>query len=283
MSLRSFKSLLFMGCMLSALDAAAEGPWVNSPDESTLGISYVEERYDQIWKGTLKIDHPETVQKDLWLNYDRGINERLMFSTQLGYTEAEFDGAGSVKNSGLADTHLALKYQFRNEFSDASLLSMSGRVGAIIKGSYDRATPGNPHAPGDKANGLEAALQVGKFVSSNLALYTELGYRILSSDVPDEVYFNLGFNGQLAPKLALYGQYAGHNSRDGLDIGGPGFSGEPDLHKVDEEREWVELGLNVPVAGSGSLSIGYASVIDGKNTSDSTVWYIGYQRALQRH
>ena len=282
MSSYLLRFLAFMGCMLLALDAAAEGPWIYSPDESSVGVSYVEERYDQIWKGTVKFDHPETVQKNLWLNYDRGISDRLMFSGQLGYTEAEFSDANADKNSGLADTHLALKYQFRNEFSDASSLSMSGRVGAIIKGSYDRATPGNPHAPGDKANGLDAALQMGKFVSSNLALFAEFGYRVLSDDVPDEIYYNLGFNDQLTQLLTLYGQYAGKNSRDGLDIGGPGFGGEPDLHKVDEEREWVELGLNIQVAGDRSLSIGYASVIDGKNTSDSTIWYLGYQCALQR-
>ena len=276
-----FKSSAFVGCMLLALDAAAEGPWVNSPDESSLGVSYVEERYDQIWMGTTKADHPSTVQRNLWLNYDRGISDRLMFSGQLGYTEAEFDSAGSDTNRGLADTYAALKYQFRDEFSDTSPLSMSGRVGVIIKGSYDRATPGNPHAPGDKANGLDAALQIGRFVSSNLALYTELGYRVLTNDVPDEIYYNLGFNNMLTQQLTLYGQYAGKNSRDGLDIGGPGFGGEPDLHKVDEERQWAELGLNVQLAERGNISIGYASVIDGKNTSDSNIWYLGYQCALQ--
>ena len=281
MAQTSFNMLnLWLICMLCTPNVFAAVPWVYGEGESSMSLTYVDEHYDELWAGDVKGPQPHTTQQNLWLDYHHGISDKMMFSAQLGYTQSQIDLAGSKDFSGLADTGLALQYQWLNEFVGDSPITLSGRVGLIIRGTYDRASPGNPNAPGDKANGLDLSFQLGRYVLENTALFGELGYRALTNEVPDEIYYHLGVSQLLPASFTLTGGYGAKSSRSGLDIGGPGFTGEVDLHKVKEEQEWLELDLRKDFGANISVDGGIVDVIDGKNTKASKIWFITFQRSF---
>ena len=274
------RTVFCLGCLLASGQAAAEGPWVYGAGTGTVGVGYVNDHYDEIWMGDNKTSFPEVKQQNLWLYYDRGLSDQLMMSVQLGYTQTSFEPAGTVDNEGMADTSVAVKYQWLNEFTDNSSVSLSGKIRAILKGTYDRATPGNPQAPGDKSNGLEAAVQLGRFVTNQIALFGELGYRAMTQQVPDALFYNVGANAELNERVSVNAQYAVMKSQDGLDIGGSGYGGEKDLHRVKEEREWLEFGVSFAVGDRSSIGAGVAEVLDGQNTGKSSIWNVNYTYSL---
>ena len=266
--------------LLATARAAAEGPWVYEAGVSTVGAGYVHDSYDEIWMGKKKVSFDKITQQTLWLYYDRGLNDKLMLSIQTGYTQSKNDNPLSSTDEGLADSTLSLKYQWLNEFVDRTPLSVSSRIGLIVEGTYDRADALNPQAPGDKASGIEASLQLGKFISNNVALFGDLGYRFLDQPVPDELFYSIGANTEITDRFSVSLQYAGKMSQDGLDIGGSGFKGNQDLHKVKEERNWLEFGASLAVGTRSNISAGVASVLDGRNTGDSSIWSLNYSYTL---
>ena len=272
--------LICLTGLLATGQAAAEGPWVYEAGASTIGAGYVHDSYDEIWMGKNKTSFNKITQQTLWLYYDRGLSSQLMMSVQTGYTKIKNANPSSSEDSGLADSTVSLKYQWLNEFADNSPVSISSRMGLILKGSYDRSSANNPQASGDKANGVEVAAQLGKFISNNVALFGDLGYRFLDQQVPDEIFYSIGGNAEVTDRLSVSLQYAAKASQTGLDIGGKGFSGEKDLYKVKEERNWLEFGVSVAVGNRSNISAGIANVLDGRNTGDSSIWNLNYTYTL---
>jgi len=281
MHLNFNKTLLTAAIAFVSTAAMAEGPWVLDEDYTDISTSYISDTINAVWEmGDIKTDpHPKISQQNIWLVYSYGYSERTTVSASVGYTQSQYALSTSSSDdfSGLSDSKFSLKYQLTNEFWSDQLVTVSTKFSLLVRGTYDRASAGRPHAPGDKANGFDASIQAGKFISDSFATYFEVGARRLYNDVPNEYYYNTGFHYSMTPKLSLSGLYAGKKSTSGTDLNDPttGFTLDG-FHKLREERTWVEVSGNFLLDEISSISLGFSLVIDGKNTGQSEVIYLSY-------
>lgn len=249
--------------------AFAGGPWMYSEGEGAAGVAMVQELFDRAWvNGSASFDPPKVHQENLWLWGQYGYSDKIMLTGLVGYTQSSLYNS-TYEYSGMADSRFGLQYQFLNEWENGPITANLTSA-LILKGSYERAGAGRPHSPGDKANGLEIGAQLGRFLSSNINVWSDLGYRAMLDDVPDEWFFGLGsslyinsFNFDVAWKTK--------RSTSGLDIKGTGFN--PTLfHETREEREWLEWNAGYTFAEQFSVGLTYGKVLTGSNTGDAKIY-----------
>ena len=198
-----------------------------------------------------------------------------------GVTRATLDRDDNVATEdleGRSDTALAVKYLLVDEFdSGGSWPSVAAKFSLISKGTYDRSKPPNVHAPGDKADGAELLIQIGKLLDNGLALFGEVGYRTRGQEVPDDVIYNIGINYLVVDRVSVFSRLGTERSRKGLDIKVPPFGalGAP-FHRLKEEKDTIEFGASFTLSKSQSLSFLLANVFDGRNTGQSTIVSASY-------
>ncbi len=269
------KKVIVSALLLSApVTAMAEGsPWLINPGDTNVQITSVQQDADEFWAGDNKVATPgngDVSLDSVFVSINHGLTDDLALDLRVGYSES--DTAVAPSESDFADTTLGLTWRLHDEFiSDSNAPSVAVRVAGIIGGSYETSTIS---AIGDGANGIEASLLVGKLITDSLALSGDIGYRYRDGNVEDEILFNLGATYFATPSLSATLAYHLVDSRGDLDIGGPGFTPQR-FDEVEEDIESVELSLAYALTPSISLNIGYAEVIDGKNTPKSDVVIAG--------
>ena len=271
----------------AASQSQAEGPWVGETGEQSVTASVVLDTFDDIWAGSTDSDGPgDFEQLNLWLDYSLAITDRLTMSFVTGATRATLDRDKNEPTEdieGRSDTALAIKYLLVDEFdSDGNWPSMAAKFSLISKGTYDRSDsapppPINVHAPGDKADGAELLIQIGKLLDNGLAVFGEVGYRTRGQEVPDDVIYNIGINYLVVDRVSVFSRLGTERSRKGLDIGTAAFreAGTP-FHRLKEEKDTIEFGASFTLSKSQSLSFLLANVFDGRNTGKSTIVSASY-------
>ncbi len=267
---------LLMSCANTAI---ANTPWVMEAESSSLYYSFVSEAFDEKYLGeedaTSIADIEQTTH---WIHYFYGLNERLTLSVQTGYTQSEWDGS-DYEYSGRADSRLGATYEWMNQFVDERAWTVSLYGALTLAGTYERGAPGRPHAPGDGADGVEAALLAGRQISETISTQATFGLRLRGDDVPDEIYYGGAFHFSLSSQLTGSLAFDAIRALDGSDI--PNHGGE--FHKTHEDRATLDAVLSYNLAGF-TLIGGYAQVIDisgiaeTRNTGKSEILHfsIGY-------
>lgn len=265
-----------LGLVLVSLSGAsiAGGPWLGLEGDASVGVAAVHDTFDRAWtQGRDGLAQDLGIrQSNLWFWGQYSYSDRLTFTGQIGYTESSWRNS-DFEYDGLADSKFGLQYQMLNEWEGAPITA-NVTSALIVRGTYERAAGGRPHAPGDKGNGVELGAQVGKFVASNLALWSDFGYRVMGNDVPDEGFFGVGASMFSGP-FYFDAAWKMKSSTEGLDIMGAGFSGAL-FYQVREQREWSEWTAGWSATDQVSLSLTYANVNVGKNTGDSEVYSLGF-------
>jgi len=268
--------ILFM--LILSFNINADTPWDYAKGEQSISISFIDDRFDRVWEGSKEASIPKVTQQNTWLNYSHGITDDILLSATFGYTQTSWEKNDSSFN-GIADSSLSIKYQLLNEFIDESIASVSIKLTGIIKGTYDRAYAQNPHSPGDKSNGGEISLQIGKFLHDNFAAYLDIGYKILIDNVPDDIVANIGIYYSINKSFGINALYAVKHALDGTDIKGNGF--DPNFfHQTKEERQWLELSIDYTFLPAHTFSFGSAQVIKGRNSGKSRIFFIGYRYSI---
>ena len=102
--------------------------------------------------------------------------------------------------------------------------SIAVRLGGIKSGSYDA---GYINSIGDGAEGVEFSGIIGKFITDNIAVSGEVGYRF-RQDIPDNIFVRLSGGVLLMDRVGVNVNYDMTNAESGLDISvDPDFSPEP--------------------------------------------------------
>jgi len=272
-------ALMVVVLLISSTTCWAASPWFGEAGDKTISVTYVSESFDEIWKKNTKgplgggnsIDH-----RTLWFRYEQHLADDMAYSVTTGWTESEFDPATRGDFDGRADTLLDLKYLLYDEFSrEKSYPTVSARAGITIAGTYPASSAGNPHSPGDQADGLEASVLLGKMLSNMFSVFGELGYRYRNNDVPNDLFYNVGVSYQFENGLRFDTLYVVTEGQSGTDIGQPGFSPN-EFEKLREERSLIDVGLFFPVADSHALGVHFANVIEGRNTGKSDILSLTY-------
>lgn len=269
------KKAIVSGLLLSApFTVMAEGsPWLINPGDTNVQITSVQQEADEFWAGDNKNPTPgngDVTLDTVFVSINHGLTDDLALDLRFGYSES--DTAVAPSENDFSDTTLGLTWRLHDEFlSESSAPSVAVRVAATIAGGYETSSIS---AIGDGANGVEASLLVGKVLSERLAVAADIGYRYRDGDVDDELLFNLSGTYFVTPSLSATLAYHLVDSRGDLDIGGPGFTPER-FDEVEEDIESVELSLAYALTPSISLNVGYAEIIDGRNTPKSDVVIAG--------
>lgn len=256
--------------------ALAQGPWVLEEAQHAIFLTWVSESYDHKWLGLERSGIDEISQQTYWLQYRYGISNNLEVSVTSGYTESEKDNTDKVFH-GRADSRIGAKYQLLDEYGDDNI-SLSIESTLIFMGDYDRSTPGNPHSPGDKGNGVEVALPFAKMVGP-VVIYGDIGYRWRRDDVPHDIFYSIAIGGGITNSLSLSIEYSVVDGRNGHDIGDDTHTGYI-FHESEEDRDIVETNISWSVSQQSSLFFGYADVIGGRNTGDSDIYYLGLEHTF---
>ena len=133
-------------------------------------------------------------------------------------------------------------------------ITVTTQAAGIVAGSYQQASQGNPHSPGDGANGLETSLLLGKMFELGVSVYGEIGYRWRDSGVPNDLFFSAGASYPFYPDWSVNGRYVGVEGQSGLDIGVPPFNQNIGFPKLKEEVHLMEYGLNWNLSYQQTLS-----------------------------
>lgn len=258
----------------------------------SITTSFSKSKYDAFYIADKKTDgvpvHGEINQNIFSIYAKYGITNRLSaiisapFISSDNTTDAADPVNGENAISELQDISIALKLNAHKFiFKNANLNIITGATVVIPTGYEPNGilSVGNGAFGIDVTTGLHLNTKSG-FFSTLLASYNLRG----SADnnfvnnrgdfgVPN-AFVTSGKIGY-ASNLIYIEAWADHsNSEEGVDIGGPGFTGNnfPETN-VDYSRIGITLYKNIiPKLG---VSLGYGKVIDGRNLGDSTTFSAG--------
>ena len=284
---------------LSAQPALAQGtPWIAEPGTGSINISYVNQNALEFFRQTTKVKGPleatgaNLAQNTVWIGVNYALHDALALDVQTAWAQSFVAGAvgpagGSESYSGLFDSNVALTWRIVDELiSDAP--SVAVRVGAIVAGGYDT---GYINSLGDGGNGVEASLLVGKFWDA-VGVSAELGYRNRTStevnplavgagmaagetvDIPEDVFFNLGFFVPAGSRVTIGVDYRMVNALSGIDIGGEGFSPSR-FPGLEEDGHIVGGRVIANVTEYVSVNGFFGQVVAGRNTANSRIFGVG--------
>ena len=266
--------------MTLSQNAVAQTPWLPSPGSSDLTFSIAEQKADKFKPGNASGDLPSTLkQTNYALAYNYGVSDVLAFDATIGYAKSSFIVVpGLAPNGGLSgvtDSRLGLRYRLLDD-TGADPISVTLGAAALLKGSYDT---GALSSIGDGANALEVSVSVGKIFNSMFSAYGTVGYRDRKAPVPNENFVKLGANLNFTPMFFAGVNYEKVDAKDGLDIGGPGFS-PPRFPEVQEDYSLSSVTLGFKINKSLTAAVQFGDKKGQRNTSEGKVVGFSIQAAF---
>ena len=222
-------ALLFLGCLSYQGTLADGSAWLPEPQTGYASLSVIHQSADEFYRGTEKRPTPgsghDLSQTTVWMNIEYALADSWSVDVQAGWAKSEFvTGPGiptaSESFSGMTDASVGITWRMTDE-TTGTLPSIAVRVGGIAAGNY---RTGQINSLGDGGNGYEASVIAGKFLSANLGVTGDFGYRRRDNDIPAERFMNASGLLLINETVSLGIDYRVVASRSGLDIGAPGFS-----------------------------------------------------------
>ena len=264
------RSLLSAAALALPMACWAEGasPWLPIPGQLTLNISHTQQSAKTAYIGDMELPlsaitggGAQTYERStttLRLGY--GISDALALDLSLGSGRVKVGAADN--DSGSQDSTVGLSWRVLDEFERPGLPTLTLRVGAIFKGSYEGQRLA---AIGNDENGFEAALLLGKQITNIWSAWAEVGLQNRAGQVPNASFYEVGTRLSVLPGLSLSLGYASKQYGGNLDIGGPGFS-PARFQEVKAERGVTKLGVSYAFAGNQAVALNLGKVSSGRNT-----------------
>jgi len=266
------KKIIVTGLTMALSQAClAEGtPWLPEPGATSVTLSQVLQTGDEFFINKEDANLPDDLeQSTTWLGLNYGLSDDLSLDFRTGYARSTFEPADPTHLTGRTDSSVGINWRVIDEFiSENNLPSTVIRVGAVLQGNY---TTGAINSVGDGADALELSVISGKILNQWLAVSGELGYRLRNSGVPDDIFYKLGAFVTPLPGLTASVSYSNTDARDGLYIGGPGFTGN-NFQELEEDNQIIDIGLSYSLTNQLSAGLNAAKVIDGRNTAKSEIY-----------
>lgn len=255
----------------------AASPWLPPPGRLDLSLGLSQQKYDALWQGTKKTGLPGTVTMDYeYINYVYGITENLATDLQTGYSQTRYTVGTRGNLGGLLDTSVGLLYRSldENKTKNKYLPTITFRMAGTLKGKYGLANTGNLQAPGDKVDGSQISILVGKNLPHRFAIYGELGYRYRGSVVPNAYFGNIGILQTPIEHWTWGLSYENYHANSGIDIGKPPFTGQIGrfgFQATKEQSGFISGSLMYSFPCGQSISAIYGQTIHGRNTAVSKI------------
>ena len=254
---------------------ASGSAWLPAPGEGSVTLSYVWQNADEFYAGSTKESTPlgeDLTQQTVWVDAEYGLSDSIAIDFRAGLARGSFveeaPPAKADDENGLTDINLGVTWRVVDEVVSSGP-SIAFRLGGIKSGSYDT---GYINSIGDGADGVEFSGIIGKFITDNIAVSGEAGYRY-RNDIPNNVFVNLSGGILLMDRLGVSVNYELTNAESGLDVGGPGFS--PDrFPETEEDIHVLGSALSLTLSEQVNLGASYGRVIDGRNTAASDIFSV---------
>ncbi|MCH6257138.1 hypothetical protein MLD52_11310 [Puniceicoccaceae bacterium K14] len=263
MKIANYISLSFLSIVFAAGVSASD--YLIAPGKIALGQSISHTSFDEFWAGSAKqpgVPGGGEIERTSYRSYIfYGIQEDLALDFSFGYA----DTSSVLSTDGsLTDYALGLSWQLAHE--EDSSLDWMVRAGISIADSYE---VGVLSAPGDGENSFDLMTKFGRsFTENGIRGDVEVGYTLSDGgDVPDSYRLKAGSSIPLGGGFAFDVSGIYFSGIDGIDIGGPGFSGLADLPKVEESGTAGEIGLSV-ATNYGYYRISVSQILDGRNIGE---------------
>ncbi len=266
--MKKLSTLLIMLSM-SATAYSEGSPWLPADDTTTLSLSFTSGSTEDFFIGETSTNLGGDLEGTfVWLNASYGYDDIWAFDARAGYATTQFE-SNPEEQSDFADTSIGVSYQFINEFeADNGLPTISARLGYTFGGDYETDLI---DAIGDGASGVDLSLLLGKSVTPELSVFSDLSYRQRNNGVADGVKFLVGgYYTSPIPRLGFQLSVAGVRTDSDVNIGDPGF-GVEQFSQTDRDSDWVIAGANYGLENGIGLGFSYSSVINGKNVADSDI------------
>lgn len=262
-----------------ALSSCAWGqasPWTALSKTGDFSVSYVSQSADNYWRGPDgaekgKLGFGPIDQTTLWLQGTYGISDIVALDVEVGNSETTPGVSPPPPSDGRTDFTAGLTWRILDEdINERGLPSVGVRGAMVLAGNYD---VGLPTAIGDGANGFDASVVVGKFLTNSVATSAEYGLRTRGGDVPNSTFVNLNGYLLLSQRLILEAQWHRTFSDGNLHIcgscGPPSPPGDPSAFpRVAEEVERVAVGATFNVTRQLGVGGKWFQVIDGRNAAE---------------
>jgi hypothetical protein len=278
-------ALLAATALTLPLAAWAEGtsPWLPIPGQLTLNLGYTQQSAKAAYIGSTEVplsaitsgaaQKYQRTTTTLRLGY--GVSDALAVDLAVGSGQVKVGNADS--DSGSQDSVLGLSWRALDEYASPGLPTLTLRVAAILKGSYDGQRLA---AIGNHENGFEASILLGKQIMPIWSVWGELGVQNRSGQVPNANFYELGTRLRVAPGLSLSLGYASKKYSGNLDVGGTGFS-PARFQEVKAERGVTKLGVAYAFAGNQAVALNLGQVSSGRNTpKDDRITGLSYTLAF---
>ncbi|WP_158841623.1 transporter [Polaribacter sp. L3A8] len=261
-----------------------------TPKKGDLSItaSYTSSNYEKFYAGETKMDavpvHNEIDQNVYSLYAKYGITNKLSVVLNAPYISAKGNGAadpvnGTTEQDGFQDISIGLKYNaYTFNFDKLNLNVITGL-------SFDIPTDYEPNGILSLGNNaFSTNLTAGLHLQNDAGLFATFlnSYQFRGKtdntaggakfDVPNAYYATTKI-GYASSLIYVEGWLDYLASTDGVDIGGEGFAGNFPETKVEYTRIGATIYKNIiPELGA---SLGFSSVIDGRNIGKSTNFSVG--------
>ena len=270
---KNFASLSLVAALSSASFA---GDYLVKSGETGVGFSLSQTTFDQFYAGSVKqpgVPGDRHIQRTSYRSYlYYGIQDDLTLDVSVGYADTS---SGLSTDGSLSDSQIGLSWQLAHE-GESSPLDWMFRTGINIAGNYET---GFLSAAGDGENGIDLMTKFGRSLSSNGARGdVEIGYTINNGDVPESFRLRAGPSFPIGNGLTLDVSGIYFSGIDGIDIGGPGFTGLGDLPRVAEQGVVGEVGLSF-IYGHGYYRLSASQLFDGENIGEELTFglYVGFK------
>jgi len=260
--------------------------FMKSEAEGGISFSTAVENSDEVFLVPSTIDgipvfnEMDVTSYNLFVVY--GITDRLTASVNLPYIISKGNATDEViEETGFENERKGLQdISFNFKYLIADLEFGSSKLDFIANLGFE-----TPLSGYDVDEGLQSILAIGnqstRFNQVGIAHYKmtnglfatgQLGYSLRSDDVPDAILsqFKIGYAGSKFYADAFIGS---QKSQSGVDILGEGFTGFFPATRVSYTR--LGASAYVPVYENFGVSVGGASIIEGRNVNKFTSFYGG--------
>ncbi len=264
---------------ISSTSLADGNPWLPVPGAIDLTFSVNQQKSDHLYEGEKRLPLEELTVDSYTLEAQYGISENLSAAIRSGYSRSDSEDPllNLDEESGIQDTVISLTWRLVDEFiEEPGLPSVALKFAGTIAGDYDA---GRITAIGDGADGIEASVIVGKFLTDSFAVSADFGYRHRDTGVADERFGSLSAYYLLGNQWSFNLGYQVVDSVSGNDIEDAQFT--PTRFNVTEkDYSLLAVGANYRVNEKFGIGLAFGDVVDGRNATDSDVVSISFDLSI---
>ena len=277
---KTCKYILALASSLLPIMCFGASAWLPPPGRLDLSLGFGQETFRQFWQGTQRVTLANIIVKNQYYGgFVYGLTDRFAIDLLTGAGNSKWAAGTRGNLGGRLDTDVGLLYRAIDETTSRYwwMPTTTFRAGGTIKGTYALANanaPANLQGLGNKVNGTQLSILLGKFLPHNVGLFGEFGWRYRGSPVPNALFGNVGVLQTIFDHWTWSIFYNTYRAVSGLDIGKAPFTGVIGpfgLQATKEQTGFMNGSLTYGFNGGQAITLVYAYAVSGRNSGVQSI------------